>query len=159
MIVFKRTEHGFSLIEMVAALFIAGIITLFSAQGFSDYFQHRKQRLLMQQLYHDLKWARVEAIVLNMPVAIQPNKEWCAGWTIFKNNDDKGLLSASQLLKVRDGMKNCNITFSGSLGFSYFQFLPEGTSNYQNGHFYFYDHEKVTMQIIINQTGRVRWVS
>ena len=150
MIVFKRISQGFSLIEILVSLVIVSIIALFSVQGFSDFFEHRKQRIYMQQLYHDLKWARVEAIVLNTPVTIQPNQDWCAGWEMS---------STSQVLKHRNGIKNCKITFSGSLKAPYFQFVPDGSSNYQNGHFYFYDQEKVMMQIIINQMGRVRWIS
>ena len=157
MIVFIRLSRGFSLIEILISLAIVSIVALFSIQGISSFFEHRKQRVYMQQLYHDLKWARVEAIVLNVPVAIQPNKDWCMGWVIFKNNEMQGLTSASQILKNHDGIKNCKITFSGSLGFSYFQFIPDGTSDYQNGSFSFYDQEKVTMKIIVNQVGRVRW--
>ena len=150
MIVFKRLSPGFSLLEILISLAIVSIIVLFSVQGFADFFEHRKQRVYMQQLYHDLKWSRVEAIVLNTPVTIQANQDWCAGWEIT---------TAAKTLKHHEGIKNCKLIFSGSLGLSSFQFLPEGTSNYQTGHFYFYDHEKVTMQIIVNQTGRVRWVS
>ncbi|MES2203659.1 MAG: GspH/FimT family protein [Pseudomonadota bacterium] len=102
----------------------------------------------MRQLYHDLKWARVEAIVLNTRITLASNSSWCAGWEIS---------SASQVLKHRDGIENCKITFSGSLSATSFQFIADGSSNYQSGHFYFYDQEKVTMKIIINPVGRVRW--
>lgn len=159
MIFFRSQQRGFSLIEFGVVIVIISIITLLSAQGFSDFFEQQKQRLFMQQLYHDLKWARVEAIVLDMPVTIQPNEEWCAGWTIFKNNDKQGLISSSQILKIHDGMKNCQITFSSSLKLAYFQFSPEGRSDYQNATFRFYDQTKVMMEIIVNQTGRVRWMS
>lgn len=150
MIVFKRLLQGFSLIEILISLVIISIVAFFGIQGFSDFFEHSKQRVYMRQLYHDLKWARVEAIVLNTPVTLQANHDWCSGWEIS---------STSQVLKHRDGIKNCKILFSGSLSATSFQFIPDGSSNYQNGHFYFYEQEKVTMKIIINQTGRVRWVS
>lgn len=150
MLIQKRFSSGFSLIEILISLSIASIVALFSIQGISDYFEHRKQRIFMQQLYHDLKWARVEAVALNAPVRLQANQDWCAGWEMISN---------TQVLKHREGIKNCKIEFSGSLGATSFQFMPDSTSNYQNGHFYFYDHEKVTMQIIINQIGRVRWES
>lgn len=145
--IFKCTT-GFSLIEILISLVIISIIMLFSVEGMSTFFEHRKQRVYMQQLYHDLKWARAEAIALNMPITLQANQDWCSGWTMS---------SAAQVLKHHDGINNCNIIFSGSLGASSFQFIPDGTSNYQNGHFYFYDQEKVTMKIIINPVGRVRW--
>lgn len=150
MIILKPLSSGFSLIEILVSLVIVSIIAAFSIQGISNFFEHRQQRIYMQQLYHDLKWARVEAIVLNTPITVQPNHDWCAGWSIG---------STSQVLKQRDGIQHCKIIFSGSLGTENFQFVPNGSSNYQNGHFYFYHQEKVTMQIIINQTGRVRWDS
>ena len=148
MIVFKRLSQGFSLIEILISLTIVSIVALFSVQGISEFFDHRKQRVFMQQLYHDLKWARVEAIVLNTPVTLQANQDWCMGWEMS---------STSQVLKHRDGIKNCKIIFSGSLSATTFQFIPNGSSNYQNGHFYFYEQGKVTMKIVINPVGRVRW--
>lgn len=167
MIVFKRAEYGFSLIELLVVLLIIGIMMLFSIQGISGFFQHRKQRLLMQQLYHDLKWTRIEAIALDMPVAIQPynslknsiTNNWCDGWVIFKNPEKQGLTNAAQQLKIRAGALDCGITFSSFPELPYFQFLPEGISDYQNGTFRFYDQSQVMMEIVINQAGRVRWDS
>ena len=162
-----RRKYGFSLIEILITLFIIAIIVGFSTQLFSTYFGHRKQYLYMQQLYHDLKFARVEAIVLDVPVAIQAynsqensiSDNWCDGWVLYKNSDKKDLQQTSQILKQHAGIKNCNIIFSGSLCASYFQFSPNGSSDYQNGSFSFYDGTQVTMKITVNQIGRVRWVS
>lgn len=165
MIISKRFLRGFSLIEILISLVIIGIVILFSIQVFSDYFTHRKQYLYMQQLYHDLKFSRVEAIVLDVPVVIQAyNSEqnsvstnWCDGWVIYRNSNQQAVPQAAQIVKIHAGMKNCDIVFSGSLAFPYFQFFPNGSSDYQNGSFSFYDQSKVTMKIIINQVGRVRW--
>jgi prepilin-type N-terminal cleavage/methylation domain-containing protein len=158
--IYSRTERGFSLIEILITLVIMAVIAGFSVEGISSYFQQREQRVFMQQLYHDLKWTRVEAIVLGVPVAIQAKDvDWCGGWIIFKNSEKTGFTAESQLLKTREGIKNCKIVFSSSLKFSYFQFFPEGSSNYQAGHFYFYNQSNLTMKIIINQIGRVSWVS
>ncbi len=162
-----RRQAGFSLLELVVTFVIILITALFSVQGFADFFEHRKQRIFMQQLYHDLKWARVEAIVLNVPVAMQPYNDqlnvitttWCDGWVIFKNSDNNGLKKSAQILKTHSGLQDCHITFSSFPELVYFQFLPEGASDYQNGTFRFYDQSKVSMEIIVNQTGRVRWVS
>ena len=161
---YKYRQAGFSLIELMIALAIIFILALFSVQGFSNFFEHRKKRLYMQQLYHDLKWARVEAIVLNIPVTIQPynnqldiiTNTWCDGWVIFKNSDNIGLETTAQVLKIHSGLQDCHITFSSFPERAYFQFLPEGTSDYQNGTFRFYDQSNVSMEIIVNQTGRVR---
>lgn len=167
MIVFKRAEYGFSLIELLVVLLLVSIILLLSVEGVSSFFQHRKQRLLMQQLYHDLKWTRIEAIALDMPVAIQPynslnhrvTDNWCHGWAVFKNPEKQGFTQSSQLLKVHAGSPDCGITFSSFPELPYFQFLPEGISDYQNGTFRFYDQSQVTMEIVVNQAGRVRWDS
>lgn len=159
-------NQGFSLLEILVALLIGGIIVLFSVNSIADYFAHRKQYVYMQQLYHDIKWARTEAVALNIPVVIQPYDsvvnavatDWCQGWAVYKNSQETGLQDSAQILKIHEASQAaCRIVFSSSLGFNYFQFQPQGNSNYQNGHFYFYDGEEVTMQIIINQVGRIRW--
>lgn len=167
MITYKYRQAGFSLIELMITLAIVLIVALFSVQEFSNFFEHRKQRIFMQQLYHDLKWARVEAIVLSIPVTIQPYNDqldiitntWCDGWIIFKNADNNGLEKAAQILKRHSGLQDCHITFSSFPELAYFQFSPEGSSDYQNGTFRFYDQSNVSMEIIVNQTGRVRWNS
>ena len=155
---------GISLIEILIALFIGSIIIFFSVNSIADYFTHRKQDVYMQQLYHDLKWARTEAVALNIPVAIQPYHDdkvatdWCQGWAVYKNPQGNGLQDSTQILKIRAASESaCHIVFSSSLGFDSFQFQPQGNSNYQNGHFYFYNGEKLIKKIIINQVGRVRW--
>lgn len=151
MIILKHISKGFSLIEVLVSLLIVSVIALFSVQGISEFFEDRKQRVYMQQLYHDLKWARAEAVVLNTSVLVQANRnDWCLGWELISN---------SHILKHRDGMKNCKIIFSGSLDIPSFQFMADGSSNYQSGSFCFYDDKKMTMKIIINQVGRVRWES
>lgn len=151
MIIFKRKPYGFSVIEILITFVIASGMVLLSVQGISRYFQQRQQYVFMQQLYHDLKWARVEAIVLNEKVTVQPKQDWCAGWEILRAN--------SRILKTHPGLKNCQIVFSSFPELMYFQFTPQGTSGYQNATFTFYDQSTISMQIVINQAGRVRWVS
>lgn len=162
-----RLIKGLSLLEILISLIIGSIIIILSASSIAHYFDHRKHYIYMQQLYHDLKWARMEAVALNIPVAIQPydsatnsvETDWCDGWAVYKNPHKKNLLDAAQIVKIHDGIKDCSITFSSSLSYAYFQFLPQGMTDYQDGSFSFYENSVVTMRIIINQTGRVRWVS
>ena len=149
MIIFKRKLQGISLIEIVIALVMSVIVVLWGAQGMTTYFQQRKQYVFMQQLYHDLKWARLEAIVLQDLVTVQAHQDWCHGWDIVR--------STHQVLKIRTGLQDCQIIFSSFPQLAYFQFSPEGASYYQNATFTFYVKQQASMQIVINQAGRVRW--
>ncbi len=149
---FKRKPYGFSLLEIIITLSIAAVIILFSVGEISRYFEQRKQHIFMEQLYHDVKWSRIEAILLDQKVRIEPHGDWCAGWDVIH--------SETTIIKTHAGIDDCKIIFSGfPASRSYFQFSPSGSSDYQNATFEFYDASKLTSKIVINQAGRVSWVS
>lgn len=147
-------------------LLMSSSILWLSVSGIQHYFAHRQRYLYMQQLYHDLKWARMEAIALNIPVAIQAydaqknsvTSDWCRGWVIFKNPNKTSVVATASMLKINPGRTDCMLIFSTTVHAVYFQFLPQSQIDYQDGSFVFYEHAVATMKIVINQRGRAYWV-
>lgn len=145
----KRKLNAFSLIEILISLLMISLIAFFSVKGISDYFEARNQSIFMKKLYDDLKWARIEAIILHEKVRVQPNLNWCDGWRI--------ITESGSVLKVHSGMKGAEILFSSFPDLQYMQFSPQGSSDYQNATFTLINSYHDSMEIIVNQAGRVRW--
>lgn len=165
---FHKKTKAFSLIEVLVVLVIIGLMTTFSIIGLQQYQKTRELKLYAKALYHDLKWARIESILLNQPVEISPaNHNWCDGWIVAKdgsNNKDDEL--ENKLLKQQAGLANCKIKFSSFPRKNIFRFLPEGITDYQNGSYYFYSNatnnngnqpNKLLAKIVVSQMGRVRF--
>ncbi|MCD8525557.1 MAG: GspH/FimT family protein [Gammaproteobacteria bacterium] len=146
----KKKNDGFSLIDVLVTIVLISIILWTSTTGIVTYFSHRKQYLFMQQLYHDLKWARIESIVLSQSIRVASDGDWCHGWVV----DDQ---ETQHIFKRHEGIENCRIDFSSFPSLTYFQFSPRGRSDEQNATFTFFDQNQKIMRIIINKAGRVRW--
>lgn len=159
---YKKTK-AFSLIEVLVALVMIGLIATFSIVGLQKFQGSRKVKLYARALYHDLKWARIEAVLLNQPIKITPsNNNWCDGWVVAKdsnNSDSSDSESENNLLKQQAGLANCKIKFNSFPRRNYFKFLPEGMTDYQNGSYYFYQDNNLNLisKIIISQIGRIRF--
>ena len=61
----------FTLPELLVAIALTSLL-LVLGMGMVRYQQERQVRLYAQTLYHDLKWAREEAITLNVPIVMTP---------------------------------------------------------------------------------------
>lgn len=164
---YKKTK-AFSLIEVLVVLVIVGLISTFSIAGLQQYQKTRELKLYAKALYHDLKWARIESILLNQPVEISPaNNNWCDGWIVAKDtSNNKDSEPENKLLKQQAGLVNCKIKFSSFPRKNVFRFLPEGITDYQNGSYYFYSSDnnshstqpnKLLAKIVVSQIGRVRF--
>lgn len=164
---YKKTK-AFSLIEVLIALVIIGLITTFSIAGLQKFQNIREVKLYAKALYHDLKWARIEAVLLNKPIKIIPNNNnWCDGWVVIKDSNahnesednSRDNEAENQMLKQQAGLRNCKIQFNSFSQKNYFRFLPEGITDYQNGSYYFYEINKsnIVSKVIVSQIGRVRF--
>jgi len=149
-VLYKQKKHGFSLIDVLVTIALISIVSWISTQTIVTYFSHRKQYLFMQELYHDLKWARIESIVLSQYIRVVSDGNWCHGWVVDNPQ-------TQHIFKQYQGIDKCRIDFSSFPSLTYFQFSPRGRSDEQNATFTFYDDDKKVVDIIINKAGRVRW--
>lgn len=153
---------GISFIELLIVIAVLSLLLLLGL-GVMRYQQERQVKLYAETLYHDLKWAREEAIVLNVPIVIAPflngqmTNHWCDGWLMYRDEDEMSAGMVSTYLKIQKGISSCEITFSSFPNRTYFRFLPQGMSDYQNGTFSFYFNHELESEIIISKAGRVRY--
>ena len=78
-----RQERGFTLVEALVTLTVAGILAAIAAPSFSIYFANQRIRGAEFSLQSSLIFARSEAIKRNAGVdVIAASSGWAGGWTV-----------------------------------------------------------------------------
>lgn len=80
----RRNARGFTLIELIVALVILGIITAMSVPSFREFIANRKLASVSFNLVTDLMFARSEAVKRRAEVTVSPVDEadWTSGWIV-----------------------------------------------------------------------------
>jgi type IV fimbrial biogenesis protein FimT len=79
-----RVPHGFTLIEILIVIVIAGVLATLAAPSFREYIFNQKIRNASFDLIASLSYARSEAITRNAAVDIVPVSisNWANGWSV-----------------------------------------------------------------------------
>lgn len=79
----RRTEKGFTLIELVVAIAIVAVLLAVGVPSLRDMVVSQRVRSAANSLYSDLTFARSEAIKRNVQVSIvRAEGGWINGWTV-----------------------------------------------------------------------------
>lgn len=83
-----RRFAGFTLIELMVAVAVVGILAAIAAPSFSDLIAKQRAKAAATDLYLALAKARSEAIKRNSNVTLSPKSgSWAAGWDIVNPSD------------------------------------------------------------------------
>lgn len=87
---------GFTLVELMVTLAIAGILAGLAAPSFSEMIANQRARSAATDLYVALSKARSEALKRNVSVALTPKTagQWNSGWQILDPADATRVLHA-----------------------------------------------------------------
>ncbi len=78
-----RTQHGFTMIEMLVTLSIVGILAMLAAPAFTSFIASQKIKTSASMLQSSLLSARSEALKRNADVIVSPvGGQWASGWTV-----------------------------------------------------------------------------
>lgn len=103
---FRRSERGFTLVELMVAIAIFGILAAIALPNFSQMIESQKVRGASSDLFASLIFARSEAIKRNTTVSvIKTGAAWEAGWTVQ---------TGGAVLKRQDPMTTITISSTGS---------------------------------------------
>ncbi|NNM59822.1 MAG: prepilin-type N-terminal cleavage/methylation domain-containing protein [Legionellales bacterium] len=161
-------KNGFSLIELLIALSIIGIVLAFSLPQIVNYTEQTHADTRIIQLYNVLTFARNHALASNMDVILCPsaNLQTCGGnWSgnliVFSdtNKDNKHNMDEPVLRVLEPNIKG-SLTWKAFGSANYLKFVPYGFSNQQNGTFiYCSPSHQFTLSrgIIMNKSGRARF--
>lgn len=160
----RSTQTGFSLVEVVVSLSIAGILGVMAASA-GNMLHSNATIAELNGLMADMAYARVVAIKYQQTITIcasddgnNCNKDsaWERGWIIFTDEDRDRLRDADdQLLRVQGPLIKGTRLIQGSGYYYYMMYRPTG-SVYPNATFTFCHGPGYRRAIIIFRTGRAR---
>lgn len=94
------TANGFTLIEMLVAVLILGVLLLVAAPGFSDLISNNRMVSEVYVMRATLSHARSEALARRAPVVVCPttdglacadSNDWSSGYMTFVDTDDNNV--------------------------------------------------------------------
>lgn len=129
----KRKETGITLVEMLAALVIAGILFAAAGPSIRGIFTSNRMATHLNQLSTAITFARSEAIKRVSPVAVGTTAGWAANWSIWVDNGaNPGQYDAASETLLRNGTStSSNITLVGTTTAIVYQ--PDGTIQVPSG--------------------------
>lgn len=164
----KTTYHGFTLVELMIVLAIAGILFSTALPSFSKMLAKNQQTAQLYTLFQHHQLARSEAIKNNQNVLLckssngqecTPHSKWSDGWIIFSDTDnDKKINGDETVVFVQQSLATqLSLKYKGFGSHNYIRYFPNGSSS-TNGTFTLCNQFDNTdaKSIIIARTGRVR---
>ncbi|HEX8963611.1 MAG TPA: GspH/FimT family pseudopilin [Rhodocyclaceae bacterium] len=96
-------DRGFTIVELVFVLVIAGILAALAAPSFSQFIDAQRAKNAATDIYVALTRARSEALRLNQNVTLAPvSGNWASGWQITD--------SAANVLDAHPALRNLTVT-------------------------------------------------
>jgi type IV fimbrial biogenesis protein FimT len=77
-----RPHRGFTVLEAMIVMVVAGVVATLAAPAFSDFVIRQRIRNASFELMSDLVYARSEAVKRNVAVTISKTGTWSDGWTV-----------------------------------------------------------------------------
>jgi type IV fimbrial biogenesis protein FimT len=162
-------QRGLSLIELIVTLALSAILLRLALPGFQDLLASQRAAAASNAITATIALARTSAIVYRLPVLVCPNDmgqcgnrtHWPRGALVFadRNNnrqrdDEEPLYGTLPAFEA-----GASVEWRSFRNRSYLLFLPDGLTDWQNGHFQYCpnsNNPRHARQIIVNAQGRTR---
>ncbi|MEO5378649.1 MAG: GspH/FimT family pseudopilin [Magnetococcus sp. DMHC-6] len=166
------SKNGFTLIELIVVLSIAGILTGMGVPVLYDLIQNNRLISQVNNFVASLQYARSEAVRRGERVSLCPSLdlltcstgggEWGEGWIVFADGHTPGTLDGDdELLRVNPPLSHDSFLKQNSVYTQYISFKATGFSQGNGGNsggFRLCDSRGVdkAYDILVNGAGRVR---
>jgi len=161
-------KNGFTLIELIIALAISGIIMTSAIPAFSQMLAKNRQETQLFTLFSHHQLARSEAIKTNQRVTLckssdgrqcTPDSPWHEGWIVFSDLDhNKKINDGERVIYIQQALnRNLTLKYRGFGSSNYISYYSDGHST-TNGTFTLCSQfgDNSARSIIISRTGRAR---
>ena len=155
----KQNDSGFTLVELMIVIAIAGILVVIAAPSYRDMLERNRIKQVAEALKSDLQFARTQAIKLSDDITVDKDTgtdgDWCYG---FDTSDidcdceetdpgDSEYCSLKRITGTSFGLTDLSST-SGDTTFSF----RRGTANSGNTCF---STTNYILKVIVNNVGKV----
>jgi len=161
---------GFTILEMLVALAIVGVMTGFALPAFQHFVQQNRSAAALNQLTGAVQFARTAAITMRSTVALCPAEDgracgprdtWHTGAIVFIDRDRNGRRENDEaLLRVLPALApGSRVYWRSFRNRSYLSFTSTGLTAWQNGSFRYCppgNDPTLIREVIINPAGRLR---
>lgn len=155
-----RRAHGFSLIEILTALIIFGILCAYGLSFLSSLMSKNQHEVVADEIIQAIQFAKIEALTHARVLALTPISEdddWSKGMRLFEDNKAHRYEPQSTLIREwRWGHSSIKVTWHGFESTAYLRFTPDLLARSANGKFVVQDGEKHQITLVINRLGRVK---
>lgn len=160
----KRTQFGFTIIELMAVVLIASILIMVAIPSFTSFVINNRMTTEANSLVTSLQVARSEAVKRNSSVYVgstSGNGNWGQGFVIFLDVNGNGAYNASDtILRQQNALPSDLLNASiGGTATAVLQYLPTGfTGNLGAGILTFdlcHQANYQGRQITVNSVGQV----
>jgi len=107
-------RKGFTLLELMATLFIAAILMSISNMALVSFYNYQSIRNITRNLSLSLKKSYLTAITHQSYITIIPNKSWDKGWVAFKDDNYNFILDKTEKIIDKFPNRNKNILLISS---------------------------------------------
>jgi len=127
-----RSTRGFTLVELMIVLTIAGILMVVGAPALSDFVADQRVRTVTSDIAAEIAFARVKAIEQSRRVFMErTGADWKDGWRIYADLNNDGNYDAGEELKVFDGFPAgnlvvCSVVAGAASNVASYSFRPDG---------------------------------
>jgi type IV fimbrial biogenesis protein FimT len=166
----QRTRPGYSLIELLVAMTVTGILLALAMPTFADWLRAYRQLNQAQALARTLDLARSEAVKRNGRVNVCKTADrrdctrhggWESGWLLFADGDDDGQVGDSIIVDAEPPAP-AGITIVGNVPIAdYVSYTSLGMARtrsgaLQMGTFTVCAKGQTALHVVLAETGRVR---
>jgi type IV fimbrial biogenesis protein FimT len=165
-----RPAAGFTLIELVVALAVAGVLIGLAIPAMRTFVESQRSTAAINQLIGTVQFARSAALTASGTASLCPSANgvdcgardaWHVGAIVFDDRNRNGRRDTDEAVlrgfpSLPEGSRAYWRSFRNR---SYLSFTGSGVTAWQNGHFRYCpgsDDPRLIREIVINPQGRVR---
>ena len=92
MVLGARMQAGLTLIELLVAIVVLGVVLRIAAPSFGQLIERQKAQVMIRELASGLRTARLEAVQRHRPVIVHGiGDDWSQGWRMLVDESGQGV--------------------------------------------------------------------